>query len=310
MPSQVYRGLSVPVLKSQDWDWDQSSGYTMDQQYDGFDVSAMVRLANWYNSYGVTSHLHLEGGRATLITKDATGNYTIDKWEMAVDQSQPSIFENTLFNTLISDGTGTAAATVTDKSKVITMLRIALENSNPTNSASAWNGLTQNPLITYETDGDGNVTTSSAGNTEAAEFLAALGADFTGNTAKMKQLKQYFDDYNLGVTNFISGRYTLRHTTNAPNRWSANVADFNVEKVYTIAQLLSEVQNANLWVLPLPGYLAYKIANYFIPNLRGKNYVWGALKERSSAVTAANNRIEITTEYLIDQINTNLYPMI
>jgi len=36
---------------------------------------------------------------------------------------------------------------------------------------------------------------------------------------------------------------------NAPARWNVNVADFNVEKVYSISQLLSEWQSTSLWVL-------------------------------------------------------------
>lgn len=122
-------------------------------------------------------------------------------------------------------------------------------------------------------------------------------------------LRQYFTDYQLGVTNYLRGKYALRHTTNAPSRWDANIADFNVERIYTIAQLLNEVQSRSLWILPLPGYLAYKILNYEVPASRS-NYMWGALKKRSNAVTTANNRVDITTEYLIDAVNTNLYSVL
>jgi hypothetical protein len=98
---------------------------------------------------------------------------------------------------------------------------------------------------------------------------------------------------------------------NAPARWNANVADFNVERVYTIAQLMSECQNPSLWVLPLSGYLAYKILTLPIPDLTTKpNYMFGALKLCSNACIAANNRVDITTEYLIDACNLNLYQTI
>ncbi len=275
----VRRGIPEPILQWQEWSWDQSVGYTLDQEYQGLDYAAMTRLANFFNAYGVSTRVRFQASKATLTTRDATGNYTVDKWEMNADQTQPSIFENNLFNYLMNQAV--------DKSTAITLLRTTLQNSDPTTSTSQWNYLIGQ-----------------------ADFLNALGPAFGVGSQNLIQLQQYFDDYNLGVTNFVSGRYSLRHTTNAPNRWTANVADFNVEKIYTISQLLSEVQNSNLWILPMPGYLAYKIANYAVPNLRGSNYVWGALKERSSASTAANNRIDIVTEYLIDQINTNLYPTI
>ena len=332
MPQHVYRGLSEPVLQWQEWNWDPSIGYTLDQEYQGMDSTAMSRLANWYNYYGVNTRIRFQAGRATLITKDATLNYTIDKWEMNVDQLQPSIFENTLFNSLISD------TSVVDKVTVLTLLRRALENTDPANASSVWDNLTQYHLQIPNFNSDGTpvldaygIPTSSPSkdvNPTAFSFLKNLGAPFFGGAVNlycpnMVKLKQYINDYIFGVTNFISGRYTLRHTTNAPNQFRQptgilipsgpygwNVADFNVERVYTISQLLSEVQNCNLWILPLPQYLAYKIANYYVPNLNGSNYMWGALKQRSNAVTAANNRVDITTEYIIDQINTNLYPTI
>jgi len=86
----------------------------------------------------------------------------------------------------------------------------------------------------------------------------------------------------------------------APSDYSANVADFNCERIYSIAQLLTECQNGNLWYLPLPGYLVFKILSFPIPGTMPAGYMWGALKMRSGAVTAARNRIEISTEYIID----------
>ena len=64
--------------------------------------------------------------------------------------------------------------------------------------------------------------------------------------------------------------------------------------------------DAGAYADALSGYLAYKILTWEIPADRD-HYYWGALKSASNAVTSANNRVEITTEYEIDQINTNLY---
>ena len=41
-----------------------------------------------------------------------------------------------------------------------------------------------------------------------------------------------------GVTSYVRGQYVLRHTTNVSNRYNVNVADQNIEKVYTTAQLV------------------------------------------------------------------------
>ena len=93
----------------------------------------------------------------------------------------------------------------------------------------------------------------------------------------------------------------------APGNYSASVAEFNIEKIYSISQLLSEVQNSSLWILPLPAYLAYKILNYPVPVNMPPNYTWGALKMRGNAVVAARGRIEIQQEYLIDAISVPTY---
>ena len=59
--------------------------------------------------------------------------------------------------------------------------------------------------------------------------------------------------------------------------------------------------------LPLPSYLAYKIANYPEPLYTLENRQWGALKTRSNAILAAEGRIEISTEYLIDSWPIHTY---
>lgn len=274
MPSPILRGTKVPLQQWFEANFDPSSGYTFRSEYRGTDYDQMLTLSNAFTAAGVSATLRNQFGISTLTLTDATGTVVIDKWELGVDEERPSIFENLIFLSWVNQAA--------DPSRVITMMRNALQNGDPLNSAWA---------------------------TLAAEsnFIAASAG------ANLSKLKQYFDDYNLGVTNFIRGKYRLRHTTNAPNRWQVNIADFNVEKAYTISQLLIEAQNKTLWVLPLPGYLAYKINNYFIQSLGSParaNYTFGAFKMRSNACTAAYNRVDITTEYVIDLINTNLYEFI
>lgn len=269
MPT-ILRGTKAPLLQWFEANFDPNSGFTYRQEYQGHDYDQMLALSNSLTASGISVVLRKQAGVSTLTLTDATGTVVIDKWELGVDEERPSVFENPIFLSYVN-----AAA---NPSRVVTMMRNALQNGDPLNSA--WD-----TLVT-----DANFATASAG-------------------ASTTKLKQYFDDYNLGVTNYIRGKYRLRHTTNAPARWNANIADFNVERAYTIAQLLNEAQNASLWVLPLPGYLVYKILNYVIPSARA-NYSFGAFKLRSNACTAAYNRVEITTEYIIDQINTNLYAFI
>lgn len=106
-----------------------------------------------------------------------------------------------------------------------------------------------------------------------------------------------------GTTHFSTTQYVLRHTTNVSQTYAANISDSHINQIYTTAQLLTEVQDGSLWVYPLPGRLAYKINAIAAPTSR-TGYTWGWRKLASSETTSAGNRIEITTEYWLEQWNT------
>lgn len=140
-------------------------------------------------------------------------------------------------------------------------------------------------------------------NNESPQTLFAAGGDFFGAPAI---LQRFYRLQFRGATEYRRVQYVLRHTTNAPNRWSRNISDIGKDCIYTEAQLLTEVQSASLWIYPLPYRLAYKIAAIPAPTAQA-NYLWGWLKDGSTETTAANNRIEITTEYVLEQWSTDYY---
>jgi hypothetical protein len=106
-----------------------------------------------------------------------------------------------------------------------------------------------------------------------------------------------------GATHFALGQYVLRHTTNVSNQYSQNVADFNIERIYTTSQLIAEVTNGN-WTFPMPGRLVYKLQNLAAPTAAG-GYLWGWRKLPSTETTTAGNRVQITTEYWLEQWNVD-----
>ena len=110
-----------------------------------------------------------------------------------------------------------------------------------------------------------------------------------------------------GTTHYALGQYVLRHTTNVSNGYGSNIADSNVERCYTTAQLLAEVQDAGLWTFPMPGRLAYKLQNIPTPTAQ-THYQWGWRKLPSPETSGATNRIELTTEYWLEQWHIFLYP--
>jgi hypothetical protein len=115
-----------------------------------------------------------------------------------------------------------------------------------------------------------------------------------------------------GSTEYRHGQYVLRHKTNVPNRWNINIADIGIDTIYTTAQLLSETTDASLWIFPLPGRLQYKLgriaSDAIASNPGAANYQWGWLKSASTETTAANNRVDISTEYTFELWTTGYYP--
>jgi len=103
-----------------------------------------------------------------------------------------------------------------------------------------------------------------------------------------------------GSTHYACSQYVVQHQLNVSNAYAANIADVNVERIYTTAQLLSELTNAALWTFPLPPRLVYKLGQIPAPPAR-TNYLWGWRKLSSKEITCATNRISISTEYWLEQ---------
>lgn len=119
--------------------------------------------------------------------------------------------------------------------------------------------------------------------------------------------QRIYDMMIEGTTEYVSSRYILRHTTNGPQTYGgANVADLNVDRIYSHAGLLNETQNGYYWLLPLPPALVTAVNNVWFPDVRA-NYYNGWLKRGSSRSTAANFRVDISTEYWAGQWSTDLY---
>jgi hypothetical protein len=341
MNDPLVNGIYQPPLRQyqaigyggalQQWyetNFDPTSGYTNRVEYKALNWNHAVELANYFTALGISANLKNENGCSTLTITDATGNYVIDKWELSVDREQPEMFENPKFLSLINQAAQPSLA--------IYMMRQQLKSGGGSDfniqNDSGWYSLVQLMQPSVKTSdpvsGLPTVWNNPTLNPTAVQFINfALGASFYGappgndgtpptgtgatldwTSANMIRLKQYFDSYQLGVTNFMRGKYKLRHTSNIPAKWNVSVADFNVERIYTIPQLLAECTGSG-FIYPLPNYLAYKISN-FIPDPVPSwipFYTWGALKEKSDANTAVNNRIELVTMYDIDNINNILY---
>lgn len=115
----------------------------------------------------------------------------------------------------------------------------------------------------------------------------------------------FFNILVRGVTHFTVYNFVLRHTTNASADAAQNVADDNVGRVYSTASLLTEISNPSFWTYPCPPRLREKIGNVSFPFSAG--YTNGWLKKPSQESSTANNRIDISTEYVFAQWANVIY---
>lgn len=294
MGNPIIVGDDSPQFQFWEQRWKPWAGGESSDTWLGYNLAKMSTLAQGYVHAGYGGSLKFAQNMATLVinTTDLSGGGNgsggralIDKWEVAVDQEKPELFENSAFLSIVqaNDNTGTTGYNLQSK-QIIQKIKSGAEGG----SATAWSDFytaMQSPIIGPD------------GITALAGTHLSDGINFLGS---FPNLKNFVDDYFRGATSFVHGKYSLKHTTVAPGTYSTNVADFNVEQIYSIAALLSEAQDPTLWILPLPAYLAFKISAYPVPSAMPPNFEFGSLKMRASATTMARGKIEIVTEYLID----------
>lgn len=300
MANPVLKGSSAPQLQYWEVDFSPTQGGKLVYEYKGIDLGQMSALCNQAAIGGYSGKLRFEKSVATLqleTTKlkgripggiNSPASDITDKWEISADQEKPELFENSNYLALFTAANATAGARVDNQ--------VAAAIRNIGSATGGWKTLLTTPVCDDST-GD----QLGGGTMQVQDVLTGAYKD---------GVKLFFNDYIRGRTNFLKGKPLLRHTTSAPSDYGPNQADFNVENIYTIAQLLTECQSTALWYLPLPGYLAYKILSYPVPATMPPNFAWGALKTYSGAVTAARNRVEITTEYIIDAWPKHTYGLI
>lgn len=265
MANSISRGDKTPQLREERYSFDPTRGWIHRQHWIGFDQILVSNLQAAYAAAGIACDLLFENTIGELTTEDATQQYTLDYWQLM--GGKESI--NGLFHPALSFLTSDQIAEVRN-----ILSGIDAGNAPPSGAVTS--------IIT-----DADPTSAPLQDLDDAQTTA---------------LAQFMDLQIRGATDYRASTYVLRHTTNAPSNYSANVADFNVDCVYTTSQLLSEVLDAELWINPLPGRLAYLInalgAN---PPTFRPNYLFGWIKYSSTQTTAANHRIEIVTEYELGQ---------
>jgi hypothetical protein len=286
MAEPTYRGTTAPVIEEQEIVSDANRGTIINTRTTGISAQAMIALRNQYYFAGVDTRFVTKGGMLELLCRDATQYNPTDNWELIGDTERKDLFQNPNWGTELEVLGGPL------EEDEMAAIRYYLENNTP---AHAQAGGTP-----------GAFDAPAAGSVAALQY-PSLEA-FSGTL-----IERAYSRYQAGNDEFendaYGGGYTLKHTTNIPNRYTVNIADFNVGSIYSTANLLSEISNTSLWVLPAPPRLLYKINLLGIdspPSATG--YFWGWKKGRSTEDTAANNRVNITQHYTLELWNTDDYP--
>jgi hypothetical protein len=116
------------------------------------------------------------------------------------------------------------------------------------------------------------------------------------------------DLYSLllrGTTHYTVGQYVVRHTRTVSDRYTRDLADVDVGLIYTTGQLISEATGSSLQT-PMPLRMRNKLNNIAEPAFKS-GFVWGWLKRPATEVTVANNKIEVSSEWWLEQWSTFIY---
>lgn len=148
-----------------------------------------------------------------------------------------------------------------------------------------------------------SVQSSINANIKESAELSAISPPLTGNAVSFYKLMK------SGTTHYAVSQYVVKHTTNVSGKFSQNVSDKNVEKLYTFDQLIAEVTDSSLWAIPMQGRLVAKLRyikdNYGPTAVDG--YTWGWRKLASTERSNAKGRIDIQTEYWLEQWSSTIY---
>jgi hypothetical protein len=304
IPAPTQRGLSTAYCQRQTGRWSPVNGWTFDQEFRGLSLPVMQNLANLYGNAGIEYELTYQNGIATLRTQDTTGNVTIDVWEINANQMTVSWLKNPLLNAHLTT-IAEAWKSTTDQNVIddaVAFMVSVLQSGIDQN----WPATTQPYTVTLPPN-----TGITEGVFAPTRFFGKTGFNWSSiSSSDYWPLQRAYLRALAGQDAFYSDQYTLRHTTNASNRGYYNVADSNVNAIYTQAQFFSEITNGNYWIFPAPNEIIGALNSIFTGlGTAPANYLKGALKGGSSRVTAANNRVNIVTEYKLFYWSTDDYPL-
>jgi hypothetical protein len=284
--NQTRIGEPWPILQRYERDYDPIRGFLYREHWEGINQVFMEGLQQDYINSGVACRLVYELGKGILEVNDSTQEYVLDFWEIP---NNDEVFDPFLNPNIVAEINTTASPDAT-----IAAIRAGLDAQTPAYTPATMSGPATGVFATAPCNAIQQGLPNGTG-------IPSSVFGFTQRT---------YQNVMLGLTGYKDAAdglgYVLRHSTNVSNKTTVNIADFGTGQIYSVAQLLSEVSDNGLWINPCPEPFQYLIAN-IAPPIPRPNWQIGWFKDRSTRSTAANNRINIQTEYVYGQFSSDLY---
>lgn len=295
-PDPTYVGTLEPLQQGSVLTIDQQRGGTYVEHHRGYSIDQLkARIASYSGSFqrAILEDRFGIGDLRLEWASDSNGNIsspdslaaTQDRWEVADPTEPQDILTHPYFYDIILG----AAEGLAWTSDCISIIR---------RHAEAAKSSAEDATVTEQRCIDA-----------FSDYLTGIGRSLPANNDWL----YFYRLYANNQTHYQAATYALRHTTNAPAYWSRNVADANINRVYTNAQFLTEIGDATLWVKICPPRLAYKLtaaySTFASDHYSRTGYTIGWLKSPSAESDVGGGRIEIQTTYRLDQWPIALYPL-
>jgi len=214
---------------------------------------------------------HLEVSLPGLVNNlgSVLNELYFDQWEMLSNECTDTIFANPLIVGV--------AGWMNDNDKVV-LSRLSRDGGNISSAVASCNA----DLAA------GTISAPASGGTGGGLYQAPTDA----------RSKQILLEVLKGQTEYGRPTHVLRHTSYCSDRSTYNSTRSNVEKIYTPAQLLSEVGSG--WTYPLPNRLYSEISSIpfqYAPGPEASYYTWGWKKTITREPVLSNFVVEVSTEY-------------
>jgi hypothetical protein len=286
----IKKGTLGPFQKPYTLRFDPRSGQTLKLKNLG-NTAALLSLVALAQSQGATGDFTVDPVLSTLETETpiqgitingvAIAEYVFDQWEIETNESSESVF-----------GDPRVQANISSNDRAVIARAIA-DRCSLGQAASR---------IGLGTNDQGNPGDNIGANwpSPVTTFVAPTAGQSLQLYNEMMKMQDAWGPFT----------YVLRHTSNTNAQSTYNVADNNVNQIYTTAQLLSEVQSGFLWTYPIPSRLVTKILNIpvqYAETNEAAYYLWGWKKSASREQINAQFRVDIVTEYVLALWSTIRY---